>query len=333
MNAIIDTRGKEIFKVFPRLLETLIMDNTTNRSLIWASKNYIKQGPGYGEKDHIRISLITGRLSNVIKPRIIKSKIDQRKRSRDMAEVFTPSWICNSQNNLIDQAWFGYNCAFNIEKSHTWEPTATVIFPEGKSWKEYVKDVRLEITCGEAPYLVSRYDTVSGDLIEIAKRIGLLDRKLRVINENVSTEQEWIEWVETAFKSVYGYDFQGDNVLIARENLLFTYIDYYTSRFDSYPSESQLQNIANIISWNIWQMDGLKYVVPFSCKSDPAFQQSLQLVFETEELCDTEKIVDQVFCQGCKTGDNSRHNGKYSYIMDWEKNKKIKFTSLLKGNY
>jgi hypothetical protein len=250
-----------------------------------------------------------------------------------MAEVFTPSWICNSQNNLIDLAWFGYSGAFNIEKNHTWEPTANVIFPEGKSWEEYVKDVRLEITCGEAPYLVSRYDTVSGDVIEITKRIGLLDRKLRVIDENVSTEKEWIEWVETAFKSVYGYDFQGDNVLIARENLLFTYIDYYIGRFDSSPSESQLQSIANIISWNIWQMDGLKYVVPFSCKFDPAVQTSLKLEFETEELSNSEKNVDYITCQGCKTGDNSKHNGKYCYIMDWENNKKIKFTSLLKGNY
>ena len=43
---------------------------------------------------------------------------------------------------------------------------------------------RLEITCGEAPYIASRYDTVSGEPIEIKRRIGILDRKLRVVTEN-----------------------------------------------------------------------------------------------------------------------------------------------------
>lgn len=26
---------------------------------------------------------------------------------RDKAEVFTPSWVCNAQNNLVDNQWFG----------------------------------------------------------------------------------------------------------------------------------------------------------------------------------------------------------------------------------
>jgi hypothetical protein len=39
----------------------------------------------------------------------------------------------------------------------------------------------MEISCGEAPYLVSRYDTVSGNIISVDDRIGLLDRKLRVV--------------------------------------------------------------------------------------------------------------------------------------------------------
>ena len=43
----------------------------------------------------------------------------------------------------------------------------------------------MEITCGEAPYLVSRYDVVKGEIIPVEDRIGILDRKLRVINENI----------------------------------------------------------------------------------------------------------------------------------------------------
>ena len=29
--------------------------------------------------------------------------------------MFTPSWVCNAQNNLIDDAWFGRKGVFNEE--------------------------------------------------------------------------------------------------------------------------------------------------------------------------------------------------------------------------
>ena len=34
-------------------------------------------------------------------------------------------------------------------------------------------------------------------------------------------------------------------------------------------------------------------------------------------------------CPGCKFSDPKLHNGKYVKIMDWEKNKAIKFISLI----
>lgn len=137
-----------------------------------------------------------------------------------MAEVFTPSWICNQQNNLIDEAWFGRKDVFNTESinergEQVWLQTNECIeFPVGKTWKDYVRDVRLEIICGEAPYLVSRYDTTTGEQIPIEKRIGLLDRKLRAINENVDNSTEWLKWAQTAYRSIYGYEWCRYNILI-----------------------------------------------------------------------------------------------------------------------
>lgn len=137
-------------------------------------------------------ALITCVNGEVIKPRIKKTKEEQQARIRGKAEVFTPSWVCNCQNNLIDDAWFGYSGAFNTEGDKCWTATfSPVKFLEGKTWQDYVQENRLEITCGEAPYLVSRYDTVTGKEIPIKSRIGLLDRKLRVIGENVSDKDEW----------------------------------------------------------------------------------------------------------------------------------------------
>ena len=74
--------------------------------------------------------------------------------------------------------------------------TDPIVFPTatGKTWQDYINDVRLEITCARAPYLVCRYDTVSGYMIELSQHIGLLDRKLRVVSENTQTEKEWLKW-------------------------------------------------------------------------------------------------------------------------------------------
>ena len=320
MNLGKDLNENKLLENFPEVLDILLFDNTTKKNIIWGTNNYKSHGIGYFENDHILVGQITGRHGSIIKPRVEKSKKEQQKRSKDMAEVFTPSWICNKQNNLVDEKWFGYENPFNIEKEKTWIPTSKVVFSSEKTWKDYVNDVRLEITCGEAPYLVSRYDSVTGEFLSIEKRIGLLDRKLRVINENANNE-EWYEFTITAFKSIYGFDYQGDNVLLARENLLFTFIDYYQNKFNEFPNREKLIEIAKIISWNIWQMDGLKMVVPNSCKTLKTIQYNLF----------GEEIVTGEECIGCQKNDVNKHNGIYCEIMDWDKNKKVKFVKLFKG--
>lgn len=321
MNYNIDIKETNIFKLDSKLLEVLLIDHSSKKNLIWATDNYASRGVGYQSYDHITSNAIIKRNGSVIKPRVEKSKKEQATRVKDKAEVFTPSWICNAQNNLIDNAWFGKENVFNTEIDKGWIVNLErITFPEGKSWQDYVKENRLEITCGEAPYLVSRYDTVTGNIIAIRERIGLLDRKLRVISENVDGEQEWIEWAKIAFKSVYGFDWQGDNVLLARENLLRTFIDYYTDKFGLSPITEYLIDFAEIISWNIWQMDGLKYVIPNSCKPVPKLQMS---IFEDEEECEE--------CPGCANNDNSKHTGTYCVIKDWEKGRNVKFISLIRG--
>lgn len=317
----IDIKETNIYKLDSRLLEILLTDRSSKKNLIWATDNYASRGFGFQSFDYITVNAIIRRNGSVIKPRVEKSKKEQASRVKDKAEVFTPSWICNAQNNLIDDAWFGKGNVFNTETDKGWIVNLErITFPEGKSWQDYVKENRLEITCGEAPYLVSRYDTVSGEEIEVNNRIGLLDRKLRVVSENVDSEPSWVEWVKIAYKSVYGYDWQGDNVLLARENLLRTFIDYYIAKFDIFPIIEYLLEIAEIISWNIWQMDGLKFVIPNSCHNSKIIEYTL---FGEE--------VHEEFCEGCRKNNKNRHNGIYCYIMDWEKNKKVKFANMISG--
>lgn len=226
-----------------------------------------------------------------------------------MAEVFTPLWICNKQNNLVDNVYFGREGVFNTEVdnhdgTHTWIVNSdTIVFPEGKTWRDYVKENRLEITCGEAPYLVSRYDTVTGEPIPVERRIGLLDRKLRIVSENCHASGEWLKAAQEAFQSTYGYEWQGDNLVLAREALLYTFIDYYRAKFGKDPLLKSLQYIAYIISWNIWQIDGLKGVIPNSCGE--------RRIVVADLFGETETITQ---CQGCNNGDIRAHNGTYALI-------------------
>ena len=290
----IDINETEVLKQYPEVLEMLLKDHTTQQNIYWATDSYADRGEGYQFKDAVIADSITGDNGMIIRPRSVKSKDEQTKRSKDMAEVFTPSWVCNAQNNLIDDAWFGKQGVFNAESpEHTWKATTGKIeFPEGKTWKDYVRDTRLEITCGEAPYLVSRYDTVSGMPIVLAERIGLLDRKLRVVSENTETTGEFLDWCQEAYKNTYGYEWQGDNLLLAREALLFTFLDYYRAKFGEEPLLKSIQYIAYIISWNVWQMDGLKFCPPGEepCEGDLFNPSNLCLIRDWRKPRDKQKI-------------------------------------------
>lgn len=316
-----------IYDINDEIIEILLKDRNTNKNIIFATDNYSKKG--FEETTEIRIEFLQNRKRALIRSRIDKSKEEQRIRSKEKAEVFTPSWVCNKQNNLVDNAWFNRENVFNIETEKSWKTNYDKIdfSSTNKTWEEYVKDVRLEISCGEAPYLTSRYDTVTGQFIQVKDRVGMLDRKLRVVSENCDLEEDWIKWAIIAYKSTYGYEFQGDNLLIARENLLFTFIDYFAYKFNSQPNDELLKEIANIISFNIFQMDGLKFVVPFSCKNVKSTQYIMTNIFGEEEIIGEPETK----CPGCAKNSIYEHNGKYCYVMDWEQNKKVKFVSLLRG--
>lgn len=319
----IDIKENSIEQLDYELLTILLQDKSSGRNIIWATDDYSQNGYGFRRDDEIQIYAIVGNNGDIIKPRTAKTKQEQQNRIKCKAEVFTPAWVCNKQNNLIDNAWFGAENVFNTEHDKAWTTTKNKIkFPadDGKRWEDYVTANRLEISCGEAPYLVSRYDAVSGKVIAVKNRIGLLDRKLRVVSENTENERDWYTWAKKAIQSVYGYDWQGDNVLLARENLLFTFIDFYESRFGVYPIKEYLREIAGILAWNIWQMDGLKFVIPNSCHNETVVEH---LIWGEEK--------HEEYCEGCRKNNRNKHNGIYCYIMDWEKNKRVKFVSIVGG--
>ncbi len=273
----IDTSEESLLRL-DGILDILLKDRTTGGNIIWATDDYSDRGEAYGATCPIRTEQITGENATLIQPRIKKEREAQRLRSRNKAEVFTPAWVCNKQNNLIDQAWFGQDGVFNTEnEDNTWTPAVPLRFPEDKTLNAYVSDVRLELTCGEAPYLVSRYDATTGMPIPVGQRIGLLDRKLWAIHcltpddckeltpkERKQLKREWRRKVYRAYQSIYGFEWQGDNLLLAREALFVSFVEYYQAKWKvkKLPEEAALRKVAEIISWNLWQMDGLTYGIP-----------------------------------------------------------------------
>ena len=325
------------------VLDTLLKDHTTRRNILWATDSYANLGDAYKASCEIKSEDITGddevgqddqkiRKGQIVQPRSKKSAEVQSQRVKDKAEVFTPSWICNAQNNLIDSRWFGRKDRpiFNVENDdHSWTPVEGHIDFEGSghTWEEYVKDLRLEITCGEAPYIVSRYDTVTGDIIDLDKRVGLLDRKMRVIKENVGKDlKKWVKMTKEALKSIYGYEWQGDSLLLARESIFVSILDYYEELFGSRkPHYQTRKSFARIISWNLWQMDGLKMVVPDSCHPEliepPKIEPGL---FDEIDKPQAPPEPQYRECPGCKAGDRTKHNGIQCRIRDWSIKKKPK---------
>ena len=292
-----------------KLLKKLLVDKTTKKNIMWATDAYKGKSGDYERNKEMTEALITGRNADVIKTRARKAMEQQSERTKQHAEVFTPLRIVQKMNDHADEVWFGCPNVFFQDGT----PTERVSFPKEKTWQSYVDSRRLEITCGEAPYLVTRYDVETGEAIPIEQRVGILDRKLRVVTENALSESEWLKWAYRAMEATYGYEFQGDNVLIARVNLLMTFEEHLRARWNRKPTASEYFQAANIIAWNVWQMDGLAGTIPY-CKAEESKQLSMFEWLELEERI-REAADTQPHCQ----------------IYNWRAREPLEYLSLQQG--
>jgi hypothetical protein len=254
-----DALEDDIRTQMPHILEILLLDRTTSSSkraqnIIWANDNYKEYGSVlYAATAQIHPKLITGKYGKLIMPRALKTAELQKKRTKTKAEVFTPTWIVKKQNDAVDGDY------------------------KTEDLETYTRRRWLEITCGEAPYMASRYDMGTGHIVPIAERVGFVDRKLARINSEVTDKAEWQRLVELAYKASYGFEWNGDSLLLARENLLYTYRDYYIDKWCEPPTYGLFEEIAKIISYNVFQMDGLTYTIPLSESKERVQQYQLTL--------------------------------------------------------
>ena len=203
--------------LYSELLKILLLDRSRKRNIIWATDAY---------KGRDWESPVCQSSVSAIRPRAFKEDAEKQSRVKTHAEVFTPFEVVSQMTETL------------------WEE------PEGRD-KTY-----LEIACGEAPFITSRYDTATGNPIPLEKRVGILDRKLQQTEKAAEGDEDWIEKAEAALKSVYGYEFQGDSLFIARVNVLDAFLENFVARFHRLCDRDLLLKEANIVSWNFWQMDG-----------------------------------------------------------------------------
>ncbi len=264
------------------LLDKLLADKTTKRHILWGTNAYREYGEQYAKYCEIFVTRILFHSFDVIKTRVRRDVKQQVGRTKMHGEVSTPLWVCNKMIDAIDCDWF----TMKTLPIDAWQQVDTLFQQTKKSWKTYVDNKRLEITCGEAPYLVQRYDGTNGNMIPVEERRGVLDRKLHVISEYVTTREEWIYWATRALEATFGYEYQGDNLLIARVNVIKTFIEFYTHRWNEVLDVNILNRLANKVTWNLWQMDGLTDTIP--CHIDSMEEISLfeeQIKNVTQSVC------------------------------------------------
>lgn len=277
------------------VLDVLLKDYSTGKNIVWATSAYINRGIGYEPESEITPDAISKSNLGVIKTRAEKAAEEQASLTKSFAEVFTPTWVCKYMIDEVESA-----NALILDSMNSIQDK-----------RKYIRTISLEITCGEAPFITNRYDAADGIYIPIEKRIGILDRKLRMVQEIATSFDTWKKWALEALRSVYGYEYQGDNLLITRINALRAVEE--AAQVAGYSLvTATLKRFAEAISHNFFQMDGLTYCVPFKALDESYYQPTLFDFLSTEE--DNEETADR--------------DPVFAKIINWQTSEEIEFRDL-----
>lgn len=168
-----------------------------------------------------------------------KSRKEQDKRKANKAEVYTPYACVKKMTDLF------------------WDD------PEVRK----LSATYLEITCGEAPFITTLRDMQDGRPIPVEERVGILDRKLAEADRLSETDSDFLPLAYLALTSVYGYEFQGDNLFFGRCNVLTCFLEAYERRYKAPAPAWVVNEAAEVVRWNFWQMDGLSCRLPIYGKN------------------------------------------------------------------
>ena len=148
------------------------------------------------------------------------------------------------------------------------------------------------------------------------------------MTEKTKTRKEWVRRALDALRATYGFEYQGDNLLIARINVLETFAEHLRNRWGSDPQQDELEQAAWIVSWNFWQMNGFTDAVPTN-KMGAEVESTLGTFEEPEpepiqpSLFD---LFDDVFPD--ETTEEPKETVPLCVIYDWQNGEPFEFAAL-----
>lgn len=117
-----------------------------------------------------------------------RAGIISKDRVKKNGEVFTPDEIVNDMLDMLDTEMASKRCLSDVNEIDDYE---------------YIKDIRLEPTCGDGAILVR-----------------ILDRKLGRVQKIQQQGGDWKEALLYSVASIYGVDITADNVVMSKRRLL-----------------------------------------------------------------------------------------------------------------
>lgn len=215
------------------VLETLLTDKSTRRPLVWPS------GPNHPAAWMSR--------EDFLRPQLAAE--DPQAEQAEFLE-----W--NRKLNTLDAAWFGHEPAFNEESAQGWQTLSEpVAFDDPFHWKKYVTRPVFLFQAGHGQALVFRPFAQGAEPMQYGKRMGILDRRLRIISENTREESEWLRWAESALQSLYGTDVSPLAIFQARLSALVAVREAYAQRFGGQLPVREEKYMVTTLCWNLFQMD------------------------------------------------------------------------------
>jgi hypothetical protein len=182
-----------------------------------------------------------------LRRRCDKPKAEQRARTKRRAEVFTPTSVVAFMNDHAEAA----KCNVPVEELDT------------VSWRDRIQLRALDSCCGEGAFTTTLYDPITGEDIPEPERVGILDRKLRLVVEHAPMSLA-PRYLLTALRTSYACDIMGDNVILARMNVYLAWLEAYRRAMGTPPSIAEMNEACEVICGTVMQVDALTGMLPAS---------------------------------------------------------------------
>ncbi|MEE1324762.1 MAG: Eco57I restriction-modification methylase domain-containing protein, partial [Bifidobacteriaceae bacterium] len=151
-------------------------------------------------------------------------------------------------------------------------------------------------------------------------------------SEKTKSRREWVRWGLAALKASYGFEYQGDNLLLARINVFETFCEHLHERWGTGISDEELDQAAWIVSWNFWQMNGFTCAVPTN-KMDAVVQSALfgyeEPVPESLQPALFDLLDESPFGDAAEEKEGEPDETvPLCVIYDWQENKPFEFQAM-----